>query len=122
MQFGSFATVGAIATGVHYALLVAQVQLLGVPAWLASAAGCLVGAGTSYVLNRRVTFRSNVEHARSLPRFIAVAGAGMTLNTMIVAGMVASHAHYLVAQVVATGAVLIWNFMLNRSWTFRARH
>jgi len=26
--------------------------------------------------------------------------------------------HYLAAQVLATGAVLVWNFFLNRAWTF----
>jgi putative flippase GtrA len=28
--------------------------------------------------------------------------------------------HYLIAQVIATGIVLIWNFLGNRIWTFRA--
>jgi len=120
-QFGTFAMVGVLATGVYYVLLVAQVLLLGSPAWQASAIGCLAGAATSYIVNRRLTFRSNIAHARSVPRFIAVAGASLLLNTIIVAFLVRMHIHYLAAQFLATSVVLVWNFVLNRNWTFKAR-
>ena len=122
-QFGTFAMVGVLATGVHYVLLVAQVDLLGSPAWQATAIGCLAGAATSYIVNRRLTFRSTstIAHARSVPRFIAVAGASLLLNTIIVAFLVRMHIHYLAAQFLATSVVLVWNFVLNRNWTFKAR-
>ena len=120
-QLGTFAGVGALATGAHYLVLIALVQLCGYSAWLGSAIGCLVGAAINYILNRRVTFRSGVPHARSLPKFAVVAALGMAINALIVAGLVAVHVHYLAAQIVATGTVLGWNFVLNRSWTFRQR-
>lgn len=121
VQFTTFAGVGAISTGVHYVVLVALVELFTVAAWVGSASGAFAGAVTSYVLNRRITFRSNVAHAQSLPRFAVVAGSGLGLNTAIVAGLVAIHLHYLLAQVAATLIVLVWNFVLNRQWTFKAK-
>ena len=47
-----------------------------------------------------------------------VATAGAAINTGIVALLYGAEAHYLIAQAVATMAVLAWNFIANRHWTF----
>jgi putative flippase GtrA len=63
-------------------------------------------------------FASDRSHGSALPRFALVATAGAAINTGIVALLYAAGAHYLVAQAVATVAVLAWNFLANRYWTF----
>ena len=118
-QFLSFCVMGAAATAVHYVILIVMVQagIAGVVA--ASTYGFVAGAIVSYALNRQFTFRSERPHAHALPRFFLVASFGVGVNAAVLwifhaaAGM-----HYLTAQLLATGAALLWNFAANRAWTF----
>ena len=119
-QFVAFVCVGAVATGAQYIVLIMLVQAFNVWPIVASDIGLVLGAVINYALNRRFTFASCEPHLKAIPRFAAVAGAGLLLNSLVVVVLMAARAHYLIAQVVATGAVLIWNFVLNRTWTFRA--
>jgi putative flippase GtrA len=51
-----------------------------------------------------------------------VAAVGLLVNAALMDAMLRSLAlHYLVAQVVATGVVLVSNYTLNRLWTFGSR-
>ncbi len=55
----------------------------------------------------------------ALPRFAAVAALGVALNALVLAAMLALVGpQYLVAQIVATGAVLAGGYLANRTWTF----
>ena len=118
-QFFRYGGAGAIGTAAHFGVLAALVQLAGVGAVTASTVGAIAGAIINYALNHRFTFASRRAHRIALPRFCAVAGAGILLNAFIVAAMLAIvHPHYLVAQIVATGAVLVAGFLANRLWTF----
>jgi putative flippase GtrA len=119
-QFASFAIVGAVGTGVHYAVLVALVALAGVAPVPSTSVGAVAGALTNYMLNYRITFASRARHALALRRFMIVAAAGMIVNAAIVdAGIRVVHVHYLLAQVAATGVVLLFGYAANRAWTFR---
>lgn len=119
-QFLRFATVGGIATVIHYCVLIALVHGTNMKPVGASTVGFAVSAGCNYALNYRFTFRSTVEHRRALVRFFSVAVVGLALNTLTM--LIADeylHVHYLVAQVLATGLVLLWNYAGNRWWTFK---
>lgn len=114
-----YALVGALATGVHYAVLVALVELGSVEASLATALGASAGALAAYAGNRRFTFASDAAHARALPRFLAIAALGAGANAGLVhAGTAWLGLHYLVPQVFATAVVFVSGFALNRRWTF----
>lgn len=118
-QFVSFGAVGAVGTVAHYTLFVALVEWAAVDPVPASVAGAALGALVNYLLNYHYTFRSDRRHRDALPRFLAIAGLGLSLNTLCMALFVDSFGmHYLVAQVLATLSVLIWNFFANRHWTF----
>lgn len=111
--------VGGLATLLHYLVLVALVELVGVNAGLSAAVGAACGALAAYAGNKRFTFVSNAPHRQALPRFLLVAAAGAIANGSIVwAGTELLHMHYLVAQVIATALILVLGFVLNRSWTF----
>lgn len=104
----------------HYGLLILLVKLAGVDAVPASAAGALLGAWINYTLNYRFTFRSTKRHTESVSKFAVVAATGLALNTLFMwIGVDLLHLHYLLAQVITTGLVLIWSFGANRYWTFR---
>ena len=118
-QFVRYAGAGVIGTATHYAVLVALVQVAQVGAVAASTAGAIVGACINYLLNHRFTFASGQPHRRALPRFAAVAAAGVVLNALVLAAVLAlAGPHYLVAQVIATLAVLLAGYLANRTWTF----
>lgn len=122
-QLIRFAAVGAVGTGAHYLLLVMLVEAGGVNEVAASTAGATLGALVNYVLNRHYTFRSTRRHVEALPRFLAIAGLGLVINFGLMLVMIEGlRIHYLVAQVVATALVLLWNFAGNRLITFSQRH
>jgi len=119
-QFINFTGVGFVSAIGHYGLLIALVQLAGVAAVPASAAGALLGAWINYTLNYHFTFRSSKRHREAVLKFAAVATVGLVLNTLFMwVGVEIIHAHYILSQIVTTGLVLIWSFAGNRFWTFQ---
>lgn len=121
-RFVRYATVGAVATAAHYALLAMVVELLGWPAWLGSGLGATLGAQVAFFGNRVFTFAHRGPVAPAWFKFQGTALAGALLGMAIVAAGVAAGLHYLLAQVVATLASLVLTFAINRAWTFRHRH
>jgi putative flippase GtrA len=118
-QFVMFVLVGCAAALGHYGLLVALVELAGTPAVPASAAGFVVGGIISYLLNYRFVFNSAGQHLPTAGKFLAVATAGLALNSAIMWAL--THwvpLHYLLAQITATGTVMLWSYGANRFWTF----
>ena len=119
-QFLRFAGVGILGTAVHYAILILLVHAGASGPIFASSCGFVGGAFTNYFLNYRYTFHSAVTHFVGLPKFFTVAAAGLLLNSLVMSVAITSvNLHYLIAQIVATAIVLIWNFLGNRIWTFK---
>lgn len=118
-QFLRFAIVGAIATAVHYSVLVGLVELAGLNAVAATTIGFSVGAVVSYVLNRKVTFDSDQPHGIAFAKYATVLAVGLAINGAIVAGLLYVGVYYLIAQPIATGLVLFWNFGASRLLVFR---
>jgi putative flippase GtrA len=117
--FVRFAGVGVIGTLAHYVTLVLLVEIFGAGPVTASSSGYLVGALINYLLNYFYTFRSNRRHIEALPRFYLVAAVGFVFNGTIMFLLVRLlNVNYLVAQIVATTIVLVWNFIANKIWTF----
>ncbi len=118
-QFSLFTLVGAVGSVAHYLLLIVLVELADSDAVITSMAGALLGAIINYLLNHRYTFRSDRRHREALPRFLAVAAVGFALNALLMwLGVDVAGLHYLLAQVLATVLVLVWNWLGNRLWTF----
>jgi putative flippase GtrA len=118
-----YAAVGAVGTAVHYLVLLTLVERYGVPPTVATTFGFATGAVVNYFLNCRFTFERTRPHREALPRFLAVAAAGMLVNSGIVAlGVDLFHLPYMIPQVVATGAVVLGTYGANRLWTFQRRN
>ena len=117
-KFASFTGVGAVATGVQYLVLIVLAEIGVMPA-LASGIGYVLSALLNYYLNYRYTFRSTRRHREALFRFFLIAFVGLCLNTVImIVGVEYLHLHYIIAQIGATGIVLIWNFSIMALWAF----
>lgn len=122
-QFLRYTGVGAVGTACQYAVLWVGVERVGAKAAAASLIGAVVGAAVNYLLNYYYTFDSVARHAAAAPRFFAVAAVGIAINTGIV-HVLADRlgVYYWVAQLVATGAVLVTTFLANKIWTFSRGH
>lgn len=120
-QVARFAAGGAIGTACHYVTLAAWVEFLGRGVVSGTLLGFSVGALVNYALARRFVFETSRPHAFALPRFATVAAMGAAINTGLVATIFGLGVHYLVAQLIATGAVFTWIFLLNKHWTFTTR-
>ena len=119
-QFVIFSAIGAVGTGGHYATLIVLVELLSQPAVLASTCGFIVGALINYILNYHITFQSSKPHRQALLQFLLIAVMGGLMNTALMyIGVERIHLHYLIAQVLATALVLLWNFFASKHWAFK---
>lgn len=119
-DFLRFAAVGVVATAAHYAVLLALTEWGGANPVLATICGFFVGALVSYTLNRRFTFAAKPAFGKGLAKFLVVVTIGAVVNAGIVAAFVSGGAHYMIGQVIATGVVLIWNFVGARLLVFRS--
>ena len=118
-QFVRYLEVGAVATVVHYALLIGSVEAAHWPAWVASGFGASIGAQVAYLGNRWFTFGCRSGISVSWLRFQVLALAGALLGMGIVAVVVWAGIYYVLGQILATTLVVVMTFALNRAWTFR---
>lgn len=119
-QFLRFAAVGATGTLIQYGVLWTGVEMAGLTAAMASGIGYALGTVVNYLLNYTFTFESGKAHAETASRYYAVLGIGWCINTGLMA-LLAQHLglNYWLAQLVATGIGLIWNFTGSRCWAFK---
>lgn len=117
-RFVRFTVVGGVATAIQYAILILLVRGFGMAPTPASSIGFVLSAGVNYFLNYRFTFHSDRPHGTAAAKFGLLAATGLLINAVIMHLMTAAGVHYLIAQVCATGVVLLWNFAGNTMWTF----
>jgi len=129
-QFVKFAIVGAINTGVDWAVFFsAKILLLS---WLpnfnlqtirqiAKAISFIVSATSSYIMNRKWTFRSaNARIMREAGKFLVVGFGGLVINSSVFY-LVTARLHWrdIFGLISATAGATLWNFFANRNWTFK---
>ena len=122
-QFVKFTTVGLLGTLVHYAILIALVEIFNISSVTATIWGSLAGAINNYIFNYYWTFSSSDNHWSTAPKFFMIATLGMLLNALLM--WIFNHFFgiwYLISQVLATLIVLVFNFIGNRLLIFNKVH
>lgn len=120
-QFIIFTAIGGIGTAGQYVTLIALVEAKFLDAISSSTVGFAVGAVINYFLNYKFTFNSTKSHKEAMSKFFLVAIFGAAINTALMyIGIQLMHLYYLLAQIIATGIVLLWNFAANKLWTFKS--
>lgn len=118
-QFILFTAIGAVGTAGHYATLIVLVELMLLDPTFSSFLGAIVGAVINYLLNYKYTFRSSKPHHIAASKFMLIAAIGAGINTLLMYTFIhIAGFYYLLAQIITTLLVLIWNFLLNKMWTF----
>jgi putative flippase GtrA len=121
VRFAGYAIVGGIGAALHYAVMVACVELLRVPVLAASALGFVAALVAQFALNRRWVFGSRAGVAGSFARYAITSVWGLLLNLAVLYATTSLFGwHYLIGAIVAIGVVTPMNFVLNQRWTFRA--
>ena len=118
-QFIAYAGAGVIGTAGHYLTLIILVEVFNIAPVYATTAGFAVGAVINYILNYTYIFQSDKTHIEAASKFFTVAIVGVGINSVIMyVGESVLMINYILVQLVATGVVLVQNFILNRLWTF----
>ncbi|MGZ5130973.1 MAG: GtrA family protein [Caldimonas sp.] len=119
-RFARYASVGAVATSVHYAILAVCVETALLPPAWAAALGAWVGAQIGFAGNALFTFAGVPVTVVAWLRFQAVAVLGAAISFAVVGAGVRVGLHYLLAQAIATGLALVVTYEVNRRWSFAA--
>jgi putative flippase GtrA len=120
--FGRFLVNGLFAAAVHFAALVALVDVAQLKyASVANGFAALFGIGASYVGNKLLVFRSEATHARTLPRFLFV----YALVALLHAGVLAVWTDYyrlpyMLGFLIATSGSVLLTYTLNRKLVFNS--
>jgi putative flippase GtrA len=127
-RFARFLTVGAVGTALDFTILT-LLKLAGLPTLIANSLSFTAGLLNNFTFNRLWTFGDAIRPnwKRQLVQYAVVSLIGLTLNDLIVLSL--EHAlgawlgqpewGYLPAKVAATGVVVFWNYLANRTWTFK---
>lgn len=118
LQALAYTGAGVIGTSVHYAVLLILLQGMVSNIVLASTLGAIIGGLVNYWLAHRQVFRSQVQHQIALPKFAVVASIGIGTNAAVLAA-IAKPLGPIAGQLLASIAVLMFGFVLNRAWSFR---
>jgi putative flippase GtrA len=118
-EFSKFVVVGGGATLIQYIVLFLLVTYFGYNAVLASSIGFAISSIFNYIFNYYYTFSSDISHVTSAPRFIIVSVSGLCINAVLLWLFITFVGwQYMICQVFATAGTLLWNFIVNRAWTF----
>lgn len=127
-RFSRFLSVGAVGTVLDFSLLT-LFNLAGLSLLFANSLSFLVGLANNFTWNRLWTFGDSVQldWRAQLVKFTTVSLIGLALSNAILLifeaplGQMLQRPEwgYLPAKVIATGAVLFWNYFVNRIWTFK---
>ncbi len=122
-EFVRFGVVGACNTVLDFFLyyaLTRSVPFFMAHVVIAAAISFCAAVSCSFVLNTFWTFQkdSHAWHRRSA-KFFLVALVGLALNSVILLFLTHVGVHDLIAKLFATGVVILWNFTLQKTWTFR---
>jgi putative flippase GtrA len=125
-----FLLVGLSGTLVDFSLFAFSHQALGMSALVANTMSYSAGILNNFWLHRTWTFAHRPQRGSGVQfsQFVGVSLTALLINNLIVllltpvlSGLLGEGAVGLyLAKVCATGAGVIWNFLANHLWTFRA--
>ncbi len=116
-QFSRFFIVGAISALIQFSILISFVEFLFIKPILASTFGYIVGALINYTLNHYFSFKSSLSHKKALVRFSLNSLFGLFFNLLLMKIFLIYYS-YILSQILASGVILFWNFLVHRYWTF----
>lgn len=130
-KFIRFGVVGTSGFLVDFSTTWLMLSVFGLFEYGANAVGFTIAATTNYILNRHWTWRSKNPDVRGeFLKFFTVSLAGLFINSLVIYlcqlpgdldMVISGHTipGFWVAKLIATGVVMMWNFVINNYFTFR---
>jgi len=119
-QLSRYLISGGVATTAHLLTLTLLVEILAVAPVIASGIGFCIAVLLNYSLQYHWTFGACEAHTVVFLRYLGVTFAMLGVNTALFWVFLAWFGlPYLLAQILATGVVVILNFNINRYFTFK---
>ena len=121
-RFWLHCLIGTSGVGVNFAVYWALVRLARWPIPLAGALAALCAMTSNFLLNDRFTWRERGGGRLGVRagRFLLVSATRVLISTTVLA-LIHPFLHYLLANLVASGAAVAWNFTMNDHWTWAAK-
>jgi putative flippase GtrA len=114
-----FGVVGSVGAAIYFLTLWYMVERFNIPVLVATSISFLWVCLQNYVLHYSWTFRSEHAHGVALPKFLVMNILGFCLNwSVMYLGVKRLELNYLLVQVGATAAVVLWNFLVSSLWIF----
>lgn len=124
-RMGKFLLVGASGVLVNYGVYIPLTRFAGVQDWIANVAATETSVLSNFVLNDFFTFsdmrtRGFRSFLQRLLRFNLVSLGGVGLNLAVFWFLTTrAHIYDMVALAFGIGAATIWNYFVNRIWTWK---
>jgi putative flippase GtrA len=121
-QIAKFGIVGVIATVIDYGILMLLSQAFGMNPVIAAGISFCVSLVFNYMASMRFVFshREDMSKGREFAIFIVLSAIGLALNEAImhvgVAMLGTSALAVTIEKCVATGIVMVWNFVSRKKW------
>ena len=110
---------GGTGAFIHFSILTALVALFGVDPVVSTTIGFIIGSMVNYTLQYHWTFSADGPHHVMLTRYAMVTTATMILNGQLFWLLTSKLGmHYLLAQLIVTGIIVVVNFLINKHYTF----
>jgi putative flippase GtrA len=124
LKWGVVGTIGAV---VDFSLLNLGIQVFGLSKWLANTFSFSVAVASNFTWNRLWTYPESRQKpiGPQLGQFFIVNLFGLGINQAIFLSLDRyifgrwGTLGYNVSKAIAIGVVLLWNFGINRIWTYR---
>lgn len=122
-QFAKFSLVGTANTVTSFAVYLLATRIAQMDPLVANALAFLIAVSISFLLNKHWTFRDRGR--RYLSQYIqffsvSIVGFGISETVLFVLHKLLG-LHDILAYLVAVAGGLLWNFNVNRTWTFSRR-
>lgn len=125
VQFVQFLLVGGLGTALHYAAFLSLLNFAHVWFFWASLAGFTCGFINNFIWNRYWTFKRTEKGTfkKHLAKFFVISIIGIAFGQAMIYCLVTYlKLNSVLAMLVVTGLVLVWNFAGNKIWTFRIQN
>jgi len=123
-QFCRFCIVGSIGTGIDFAVLNLGILVFSWNVYLTATLAFVLAASNNFLLNKYWTFSEKSKGSRFVSQymqFLLVSIGGLLLNLGIMYFLIeGAGLWYNWAKAFAVLIVVMWNFGLNKAWTFRS--
>lgn len=117
LKFGSVGISGML---VDFSITWICKDKLRINKYIANTIGFLLAATSNYILNRIWTFQSNNRQiTKEYVSFLSISLIGLGINNLVIYVLIEKlDLNFYISKIIATGVVVIWNFLANYYFTF----